>query len=375
MEQVARDIKRYMTTSIATVFVVTVLGIVDSLIAGRMIGEEALAVTGLAMPLFLISNMTVAVFANGGGVAAAQALGAGDKERASALVCVTLLASCCVAAAAALPLFFFAERVSALLGASDAILQMTSGYVKGSAFMLVVMTPVQCLAAFARADGRPWLSLSMLLLATVFNAFLDVLFIKAGAGMFGVAFATGLSYALAALVLVRYYLSGGCSYRFVDPLRHLALTKVTVATGLPNSLSFLWMTINSLAVNRILAALGGLHLLTASSVMNSTDQLMSFILMGPGYSLLTLMGIYYGKRDGAAIRFIAKRVLSVGLALTAVLGFGLFSQRRRPSLPSSASKMLTPSRTVPPLCAGWRLRCLPDSCRTSCSTTIRAPGI
>ena len=86
-------------------------------------------------------------------------------------------------------------------------------------------------------------------------------------GMFGVALATGLSYLLAAGSLLKYYLSASCSYQFVNPLRGLALLGVIVSTGLPNSLNFLWMTINSLAVNRLLVSLGGLAALTACSVM------------------------------------------------------------------------------------------------------------
>ena len=325
LEQVARDIRRYVAVSVATVFVVTVMGIVDSLIAGRMIGELALAVTGLSLPVFLFFNMITAIFSIGGSITAAQALGAGDRGRASLAASVTLCASLCFCAAAALALFIFSRRIAALLGASSQVLEMTAGYVKGSAFTLVAMLPSQCLCSLARVDGRPWLSLRMMLLVTLFNALLDYTFIRAGAGMFGVALATGLSYLLAAGSLLKYYLSASCSYQFVNPLRGLALLGVIVSTGLPNSLNFLWMTINSLAVNRLLASLGGLAALTACSVMNNTDLFMSFAIMGPCFSLTTLMSIYYGKKDAAAIRFIAKRVVTCGLALTALLSCVIFA--------------------------------------------------
>lgn len=56
MDQINHDINRYLSTSTVGVFILTALGIVDSVIAGHIIGEKALVTTGLAGPVFLIIN-------------------------------------------------------------------------------------------------------------------------------------------------------------------------------------------------------------------------------------------------------------------------------------------------------------------------------
>src|ERR1700759_3742251 len=89
---------------------------------GRL-GVESLAAMALVFP-FVMLTMTMSGGAMGGGVASAigRALGAGDKERASALAAHALLIGVCFGLAFMLGMLIFGPALLRLLGGRGAVL-------------------------------------------------------------------------------------------------------------------------------------------------------------------------------------------------------------------------------------------------------------
>src|ERR1700759_2996874 len=100
----------------------TCVVIAETSYIGRL-GVESLAAMALVFP-FVILTMTMSGGAMGGGVssAIARALGAGDKERASALAAHALLIGVCFGLAFMLGMLIFGPALLRLLGGRGAVL-------------------------------------------------------------------------------------------------------------------------------------------------------------------------------------------------------------------------------------------------------------
>src|SRR6202048_3538630 len=105
----------------------TCVVIAETSYIGRL-GVESLAAMALVFP-FVILTMTMSGGAMGGGVASAiaRALGAGDKERASALAAHAMLISICFGLAFTLVMLLFGPALLELLGGRGNVLARAIG--------------------------------------------------------------------------------------------------------------------------------------------------------------------------------------------------------------------------------------------------------
>src|SRR6266705_1538604 len=121
----------------------TCVVIAETSYIGRL-GVESLAAMALVFP-FVILTMTMSGGAMGGGVASAvaRALGAGDRERASALAAHALLIGLCFGLVFMLGMLIFGPRLLELLGGRGSVLAYAVGYAQiffGGAVLPWLMT-------------------------------------------------------------------------------------------------------------------------------------------------------------------------------------------------------------------------------------------
>src|SRR6202171_4636487 len=132
----------------------TCVVIADTSYIGRL-GVESLAAMALVFP-FVILTMTMSGGAMGGGVASAiaRALGAGDKERASALAAHALLIAACFGLTFTLTMLIFGAALLEMLGGRGNVLTRAIGYVQIFFGGAVVPWLMNTLAAILRGTGN-----------------------------------------------------------------------------------------------------------------------------------------------------------------------------------------------------------------------------
>ena len=132
----------------------TCVVIAETSYIGRL-GVESLAAMALVFP-FVILTMTMSGGAMGGGVssAIARALGAGDKERASALAAHALLIGVCFGLTFTLGMLIFGPALLELLGGRGNVLAHAIGYVQIFFGGAVVPWLMNTLAAILRGTGN-----------------------------------------------------------------------------------------------------------------------------------------------------------------------------------------------------------------------------
>src|SRR4051794_15164795 len=132
----------------------TCVVIAETSYIGRL-GTEALAAMALVFP-FVILTMTMSGGAMGGGVssAIARALGAGDRERASALASHALLISICFGLVFTIGMLSFGPRLLERLGGRGQVLAQAIAYVQIFFGAAIIPWLMNTLGAVLRGTGN-----------------------------------------------------------------------------------------------------------------------------------------------------------------------------------------------------------------------------
>ncbi len=151
--------------------------IADIIIVGRTLGVNALAAVGAAAPVFMLLVVVTLGLSNGFTVLTGQYYGAGDipKMRRSVAM-AAMLSLLAVAVLDAVGLFILDDALK-LMNIPDVLLKDARTYVAIVAYGLAAMMGYNLLAGVLRSLGDSRTPLYFLIIATVANVLLALLFI------------------------------------------------------------------------------------------------------------------------------------------------------------------------------------------------------
>ncbi len=174
---------------------------VDSIVVGHYVGDNALAAVGSAAPLF---NMLLVLFVGisaGVGIMVSQYFGAKAREELSGTIgtCITLTAIVSVFLMIAAPPFV--RDLLQMLNTPESILDDCTSYLVIMLYGGAGMAYYNILSGILRGMGDSFSALIYLLIATVLNIFLDILFVaQFDMGVAGVALATVIAQAISSVL-------------------------------------------------------------------------------------------------------------------------------------------------------------------------------
>lgn len=164
---------------------------VDSIVVGHYVGDNALAAVGSATPLFNLLLVLFVGIAAGVGIMVAQYFGAKAREELSSTIgtCITLTAIASLFIMVVAPPIV--ESLLKMLNTPDEILKDCTDYLVILMYGAAGMAYYNILSGILRGLGDSFSALLYLLVATVLNIVLDVLFVaKFNLGVAGVSIAT-----------------------------------------------------------------------------------------------------------------------------------------------------------------------------------------
>ncbi len=181
---------------------------VDQIIVGNFLGKEALAAVGASFPIIFTLVALVIGIASGGTVVISQFFGAKDYKmvkRAIDTVFILLFGAAIILTALGFP---FIEQIFRLMQLPEELMEMGVSYLSVYVGGLILFFGYNGIASVLRGMGDSITPLYFLILATVLNIGLDLLFIVVLEwGVAGAAWATlvaqGTAFIVAALYLNR----------------------------------------------------------------------------------------------------------------------------------------------------------------------------
>ncbi len=270
---------------------------VDSIIVGRFSGDNALAAVGSAGPIL---NLLIVFFIGisvGTSIMVSQYLGAKDGKnlRAAIECCIILCAVSSVILTVITP--FVVMPLLQLLNTPETIIEGSYQYLMIMMVGNIGLVLFNILTGVLRGLGDSISSLKYLLVSTVINIVLDLVFVAyfdMGAG--GVALATIIAQFVSGLLCLRKLLS--MKHLFIINLRKTAAKKSHYQTlfklGLPAGLTQVIISLAMIIVQSLTNSFGEMFIAANVIVM----RIDSFAMM-PNFSFGNAMSTYTAQNVGA----------------------------------------------------------------------------
>ena len=290
--------------------------VVDSVIVGQFLGVNALAAVGSSGSVVFLVWGLVTGLTSGFSVILAQQFGAGDKkglcryEGASVWLCGVIGILMTVI------LMLGLNPILRLMNTPDEIFGETRAYL-GVLFAGILITfAYNMLAGMLRALGDSKTPLLFLVIASILNIVLDIVFILyCNTGVAGAAYATLIAQAVSALLCVRHIAK---KYEILKISRQdihcsVSSAKKLLNVGIPMGLQFSITAIGTMIVQAALNGLGPVYIAgfsAAGKIGNIATQ--------PFPSLGVAMATYTGQNMGARRFDRVKKGVSAGFAICMV---------------------------------------------------------
>lgn len=270
--------------------------IVDSMIVGRYIGVEALASVGSTTHLIFFVNGWIMGMTSGFAIMISQRYGAKDEKGLKHYVAMSVWLCVIMSVVLTIALLIFNEKLLRLVNTPADIFGMTKGYVTIMFAGIPVTIVYNMLSAIARALGDSKTPLYFLIISSVLNVGLDLLFVAVlHIGVEGAALATVLAQCVAAVLCLFYVWKKYEIIHFQKEHSHWNGQSVwkLMQMGVPMGLQFSITAIGGLIVQSSLNMLGATYI-AAYSAANKIQNLVLQAFPSLGSAVATYVGQNYG---------------------------------------------------------------------------------
>lgn len=296
--------------------------IVDSIIVGRYLGHTAFASVGETGSLtFLFYNLCIGL-ATGAGILIAQSFGAGkdrDVRRFIANSAYVMLAAGLLISIASVILAPSALR---LLGTLDSVFDAALGYMRISCIGTVAVAAYNWINAVMRALGDSKTPLVFLIVASVLNVILDLLFVVCfQMGVNGAAWATITSQGISAAGCIIFAFAKNPCFRIsADELKPRRETVVKcIKTGVPVALQNSVISVSMIFLLRTANSFKDEAVIAAYTATMRVEQLIQQPFASLGAALSTFSGQNMGAGNSERVKTGYKKSVAVMIAFSLVM--------------------------------------------------------
>lgn len=270
---------------------------VDSVVVGNYVGDNALAAVGSAGPIL---NLLIVLFVGisvGAGIMVSQYFGAREREKLSATIgnCITLtaIATLFVMIVASL----IARPLLELLKTPESIIDWCHSYLLILFIGSAGLAYYNILSGILRGLGDSMSALAYLLVSTIINIVLDLLFVaELGMGVNGVALATVIAQFISAvLCMIRLKkMQDIFDLKKEDLKLENQYAAKVIQLGLPSGITQAILSMAMIIVQSLTNSFGEMFI-AANVIVMRVD---GFAMM-PNFSFGTAMTTYAGQNVGA----------------------------------------------------------------------------
>ncbi len=287
---------------------------VDSVIVGNYVGGDALAAVGTSGPII---NLLVGLFmgiATGAGVVIARYFGAQDIEGVHDAVHTTLAATFIGGLFLTVVGVLLSPTVVRLIGVPENIMADSISYLRIYFGGIIAMMTYNMGAGILRAVGDSKTPLYFLIISSIVNIILDMVFVIAlDMGVAGVAWATLIAQAVSATLTIMMLCRVNASYRV--SLRQIRIKmsylKEIIRIGLPSGLQNAIISMSNIVVQSYINSFGS----AAIAGYSTYGKVDAFALM-PVMSLSMAITTFTSQNIGAQRYDRVRQGVKTGLCMT-----------------------------------------------------------
>ena len=307
-----------------------IYNLADSIIVGRFIGSNAFAAVGATSSITFLFFALCTGIGGGGGIIVSQYYGAHDDDNVKKCIINTGLIMLLVPLLFGLTGYGLAPLLLNVLSTPDLILNNAIMYTRYKCIGIIFVSLYNYLSSMLRALGDAKTPLYFLIISTLINIVLDIIFVCfLKLGIKGAAYATIVSQLISVIFCGIHACRTNPHFRFKkkDLSVSFNMSCKIIRLGLPLSLQFGLIAISSMAVQRIVNTFGTV-VVAAFTATNRIEQLIHQPYTTLGTSIATYCGQNYGakKNDRVFKGYKTGIVIMVSLTVILVIVMQLFGK-------------------------------------------------
>ena len=315
----------FVAATVASLMVFSLYSIVDGLFVAKGVGEYAMAAVNLAVPFTNVLFSIGIIFAVGTSTVIAIYLGQGQGEKANSLFSQNTVLLTCIGLTITVLVFLFLEPFAVLLGAKGVTYQYTIDYLQGLAPFAVCFIVSYNMEVLIKTDGYPRIAILTVITGCLTNCVLDyVAIFLLDWGVWGAAFATGLSQLLTCVIYLRHFLRGHNTFHFVKFKMDWRIYKRLLPIGVADGVTELCNGVMIFLFNHVILRCIGDDGLVSYSIIAYTNTLIVNTMLGISQGSQPLVSYHYGREDHAGCRKLLRYALTTVCIAAPVLFLGLY---------------------------------------------------
>lgn len=299
---------------------------VDTMVVGQVLGVEALASLGAADWLNWLVLGIIMGFTQGFSILISQRFGAEDQDGLRKVTAMSTLLSAVIAVVVTVSSLLLAEPVLRLLNTPDNVLPGSLSYLRIIFSGSVIVTAYNMMASILRAMGDSRTPLYAMLVASVVNIGLDLLFVM--------GFHWGIPGAAAATVIAQ-----GCSCLFcLAVLRRMSVLRMTKTDwhpdgclcrrlfqlGLPMAFQNTVIAVGGLVIQFVINGFGFLFV-AGFTATNKLYGLLELAATSFGFSMATYAGQNLGAKKYRRICEGMRSALKMAVATSVIISAAMIA--------------------------------------------------
>ena len=309
---IAKALHQFMWASILASVASQIAITTDAIVVSQFIGPEAISAVNLTMPVVIFFNFLMMLFGMGGSVLVARSLGERDAQTTNKIFSSTLIGLIIVGVFfSALLLIFSPQVASFITNDTPVVYTLSLRYLRimllGTTTTILFMT----ITNFIKTDGNPQLVMKAVLVSSVVNLILDILFIAVlKTGIEGSAWASIIGSVTALLLCSRHFRSANNSYHWQLEFKqcHQYILK-GVMMGFPMGINTLLLGISTYAINSIILSSLGTDGIFAWAICFQLFIILQMVLSGIATSIYSIGGLLIGEKDIVGLRLLTNKVM------------------------------------------------------------------
>ena len=302
---------------------------VDSIIVGNFVGANALGAIGTTNSLNFFFFSLVAGLSVGIGIIVAQYFGFGDEEKVKDAIgnSIWIITVCSVIMA--IIGFVTARPILVLLDTDQVILNDAVAYLKVVSIGIVCVGFYNGVSGILRALGDSKTPLIFLIVASVLNVILDLIFVLSfGWGVVGAGVATAFSQLISALACIIYAYKSNTYFKLKKKNIKLngSIIKKSCKLGIPVALQNSLIAFSLIVLQKVVNGYGATFT-TAFTVVSRIETLVQqpFMSLGAAVSTYTGQNIGAGLKDRVRKGFNSATLVSSIFSLAVGVVFWIFA--------------------------------------------------
>lgn len=300
--------------------------LVDNIIVGRYVSEQALAAVGCVGPINSFIIGAALGLTTGFTIPVAHAFGEGDRKKLSHYAGSSIFIAFVIGCVIMVTSHLISPLLLDIVGTPDDIKEIASSYIN----ILYYGIPVQMLSnnftAISRCTGESKKPLYFFCVSVVVNFVLDIIFVKyLSLGVEGAAIATLISHGTACALngIYVFRFNKNVELKKTDFRPQKATAFYQIRLGIPVSLQFTITSVGSMCLQSVVNSFGT-NVIAGFTAAARVEGITNIPMSGLGVATQTFVGQNYGAKNYDRIKDGVKKIFVLDVLVSVVMSLILY---------------------------------------------------